>query len=202
MKRSDDIVLTKRDGSAERFGLAKLVGCLRRALRGRAYDPRLAGPLARAVEMHLHEWSDAAPPTTDYVFRCLCAALDQTGLGDVAEDLHNFRRLRSMRRQRTRVLDEIRSVLGRGEPWCKSALVATLQNEYGLRSTVARFLAGQIELRVFSLNYRIITRSFLAELVRNEVLAWGLADALWARPAAIAAGRSDGPAPAREGELT
>jgi hypothetical protein len=41
---------------------------------------------------------------------------------------------------------------------------------------VARFLAGQIEAQVFTLDYRLITRPFLSELVRSEVLAWGLAD--------------------------
>jgi hypothetical protein len=53
-------------------------------------------------------------------------------------------------------------------------LVATLENAYGLRHSVARFLAGRVEQQVFALNYRVVTKALLAELVRCEVLAWGL----------------------------
>jgi hypothetical protein len=55
-------------------------------------------------------------------------------------------------------------------------LVRTLQTCYGLRHGVSRFVAGQIEAQVFALDHRAISRTFLAELVRNEVLAWGLVD--------------------------
>ncbi|MCK4341571.1 MAG: hypothetical protein KAY37_07610 [Phycisphaerae bacterium] len=176
MKRRKAIVVTKRDGSAECFSVTRLSSCLARGLQARAYAPRLAGPLARAVTLHLREWSDDQPPTTQYVFRCVCSVLQQTGLGDVAEDLNHHRRLRTARRRRTRVLDGSDQPATRGRPWRKAALVATLRNRYGLRQAVARFLAGQIESRVFALNYRVLTKPFLTELVRNEVLAWGLAD--------------------------
>lgn len=177
MKRCKEIVVTKQDGSAECFSSAKLCTCLARALHGRAYDPRLAGPLARAVAMHLGEWRDARPPTTKYVFRCVCSVLQQTGLGDVAEELDRSRRLRDSQRRRIRVFDAAEPLKPqRGRPWQKVALVATLQSRYGLRHSVSRFLAGRIELQVFMLNYRTVTKAFLTELVRNEVLAWGLAD--------------------------
>ena len=169
-------MVTKRDGSVECFSVPKLSGCLARVLRGRVYDGRLSVPLARAVAMHLREWNDSKPPTTQYIFRCVCSVLEQTGLGEVAEDLYEHRRLRAARRQRTRVLEVTDSPTARGKPWRKPAIVAALQNDYGLRHSVARFLAGQIELQVFALNYRLITRPFLMELVRNEVLAWGLVD--------------------------
>ena len=58
--------------------------------------------------------------------------------------------------------------------WRKAALVATLQNVYDLRQSVARFLAGRVEERVFGLRYRLVSKSLLAEMVREEVLAWGL----------------------------
>jgi len=33
-------------------------------------------------------------------------------------------------------------------------------------------MARQIEAQVFALDYRVVTKAFLRELVRNEVLAW------------------------------
>lgn len=176
MRRGNEIVLSKCDGSVECFSPSKLSTCLARALQGRAYDARLAEPLARAVAMHLREWSGAAPPTTKYVFRCICSVLQQTGLGDVADDLIRVRRQRRANRKRIRVVDVSKAAGGRGEPWRKLALVATLQNRYGCRHAVARILAGQIEARVFGLNYRVITKQFMVELTKNEVLAWGLGD--------------------------
>jgi hypothetical protein len=176
VKNSKDIVVTKCDGSVECFSAAKLSATLARVLQGRSYDPRLARPLARAVALHLKEWRGSNPPTTQYIFRCVSSVLEQTGLADVADDLTHHRRLRTVRRRRTRVLAGSKKTGERGRPWRKVAIVATLENHYGLRHAVARFLAGQIESQVFALNYRLITKPFLAELVRNEVLAWGLAD--------------------------
>ncbi|MBK9127195.1 MAG: hypothetical protein IPM13_05275 [Phycisphaerales bacterium] len=175
MKRCKELVITKRDGTVERFSLPKLVSGLRVVLEGRSYDGRLAGPLAKAVEMHLHECRGSTPPRTDYIFRCVVSVLQQTGLSDVAEDLQLHRRLRAARRRRTRVFPAAGAATARGVPWQKTDIVAALENHYGLRHSVARFLAGQIESQVFGLNYRLITRPFLAELVRSEVLAWGLA---------------------------
>jgi hypothetical protein len=177
VKRCKEIVVTKRDGSAECFNVAKLSTCLARALQGAAYDPRLARPLSRAVALHLGEWSDSRPPTTNYVFRCVCSVLQQTGLGDVAQSLHHARRLRDNHRRRVRVFDSDQQRDRRhGRAWQKVSLVASLQERYGLRHAVSRFIAGQVESQVFALKYRAITKPFLSELVHNEVLAWGLAD--------------------------
>ncbi len=176
MKKTKEIVVTKRDGTVERFGSDKLSATLASALQARSYDPRLSTPLARAVALHLQEWKHPNPPTTEYIFRCVASVLEQTGLADVADDLKRHRRMRASRRRRTRVMAAGDQPGAKGKPWRKSAIVATLENHYGLRHTIARFLAGQIETQVFALDYRLITRPFLGELVRNEVLAWGLAD--------------------------
>ncbi len=58
--------------------------------------------------------------------------------------------------------------------WRKGALVATLQSVYDLRQAVARFLAAAVEERVFALGYGLLSKPFVAELLRNEVMAWGL----------------------------
>lgn len=182
MKSTRPIVVTKRDGSLERFNLTKLANCLATAIRAQHYDPRLAGPLANAVAMHLREWREPTPPTTRYIYRCVHAVLQQTGLSDVADELGDHRRRRRARRELTRVLADSRSGAS-GEPWNKGALVHTLESHYGLRHAVARFLARQIEAQVFALDYRVVTKAFLRELVRNEVLAWGLVDDLALRGA-------------------
>ncbi len=175
MKSTRQIVLSKQDGTLERFSPAKLTNCLSAAMRNLAYDPRLAGPLARAVAMHLQEWSAASPPTTDYVYRCARSVLQQTGLTDVADVLASHRRLRTVRRHRIRVVESA-SAGARSEPWRKSALVETLRGRHGLRRAVSRFVAGRIEAQVFALDYRTVSRSFLAELMRSELQAWGLVE--------------------------
>ena len=175
MKRIRQTVVTKRDGTVERFSFPKLNNCLAVAMRSLAYDPRLAGPLTKAVALHLQEWTGTSPPTTSYVYRCVLSVLQQTGLSDIADVLATHRRERRIRRARIQVVDPAVSSV-RGEPWRKSVLVESLQSRYGLRHAVSRFMAGQIEARVFALNYRLVSRSFVAELTRNEVLAWGLAD--------------------------
>ena len=175
MRSTRQVVVTKRDGTVERFSLAKLTNGVAALLRHLNYDPALAAPLARAVAMHLQEWSAASPPSTSYIYRCVRSVLQQTGLGDVADALAAYRRRRQTQRQAIRVVDANHSERP-SEPWRKSTLVATLHQRYHLRHGVCRFMAGQIEAHVFALGYRAVTRSFLRELMHNEVLAWGLAD--------------------------
>jgi hypothetical protein len=51
-----------------------------------------------------------------------------------------------------------------------------LEARHGLRRSVARFLAGEVERRVLSLEYHVVSTALIAELIRNELLAWGLAE--------------------------
>lgn len=167
------VVVTKRDGTLECFSLPKLRSCLTSVLRAVAADGQPADPLARAVACHLRQWDDQSLPSTGYVYRCVRTALLQTGLTEAADEFAAHRRLRTARRRRVRVLDPTRPE----QPavrWRKAALVETLQNVYDLRQSVARFLAGCVEGQVFSLGYRLLSKTLVAELLRNEVLAWGL----------------------------
>ena len=168
-------MITKRDGTLECFSLPKLRSCLTTVLRAVAVDVRPADPLARAIACHLRQWNDESLPSTGYIYHCVRTALLQTGLTEAAEELAAHRRLRTARRQRVRVFDPARSE----QPavrWRKGALVGTLQNVYDLRQSVARFLAGRVEGQVFSLGYRLLSKALVAELLRNELLAWGLLD--------------------------
>ncbi|MGD8451050.1 MAG: ATP cone domain-containing protein [Phycisphaerae bacterium] len=181
MSEAQRVVVTKRDGTKECLSVSKLQSCLRRVLRIAGNETHLAEPLARALASHVRHSGEPERLTTNYVYRCVNTALVQTGLVDAAEVLARHRRQREARRRRLRVFDP-------AEPdrkpvrWRKGALVDTLRGRYGLRQPVARYLAAKIEDRVFGLDYRSVSRTLLAELMRNEVLAWGLPDAVGAGP--------------------
>jgi hypothetical protein len=170
-------MIAKREGQLERFELPKPRRCLAAAMRACNRDVRLADALARAVALHLRDWSAASPPSSEYVFRCLRTALVKTRLEDVAQHLVLHRRRRASQRQRLSVFDVNKShyVLA---PWRKAAVAATLEGRHGLTHAVARILAGEIERRVLALEYSVVSKSLIRELVRNELLAWGLADAM------------------------
>lgn len=174
MNSARSIILVKRDGTLERFNPQKLRACLFRVLHLTAGDPAIVEPVVRAITLHLRQWpSGEELPDTDHIYRCVQAALIQLAQPEAARALAAHRRLRQARRQRVRVYDPLEPAQS-PVPWRKSELVATLQSVYDLRQATARFLAGQIEDRVFTLGYRLLSKPFVAELTRNEVLAWGL----------------------------
>lgn len=169
------IIIAKRDGSLESFAAGKLRRVLSAAMRDCRLDTRVADPLVQAVEVHLRYWDEPRPPTAEYVFRCVHAVLRQTGLTDVAERVAAHRRWRRVKRQAVRVLHE--EPAGRElRPWRKAAVVAALESRCGLSHTTARIVASELEMRVLNLGYRTISQHLLDELMRNELLAWGLWD--------------------------
>jgi 2-phosphoglycerate kinase len=175
VKKLGQRLVAKRDGSREPFDAAKLRRCVAAAMIECEQDVRLAGALAEAVAFHLKDWNQGHPPSTNYIFRCVRKVLRATGLDEVARSLELHRRYRADRRRDVRVIDARRP--GRnGMPWRKSLLVQTLANRYGLTPPTARTLACEIEYRVLTLNYNVVSTALVAELIRNEVSAWGLAD--------------------------
>lgn len=185
-------MVVKRGGELEPFEAAKLRRCLAAALWACDRDPRLADALARAVELHLQSWNSPHPPSTDYVFRCACVALSETGLAGVARYLVRRQRRRAARRRELTVFDPRRP--GRSPVrWRKASVALLLRSRYGLRRPVARFLAGVVERQVFNLGYAVVSTTLIRELIRNELLAWGLADL----PCGTSAGAADAGALAR-----
>ncbi len=169
-------MIAKREGGLEPFEAAKLRRCLAGAMKACHCDQRFADALARAVELHVCAWSDARPPTTDYLFRCLRTALLETGMDQVAYQLSRHRRRRA-RQRRSLVVFNAREPEGAPTPWRKASVAATLERRHGLSHSVARILAGEIERRVLALEYGRISTALVVELIRSELLAWGLADA-------------------------
>lgn len=175
MKKSRIGRVAKRDGSLEAFELGKLRRTLAGAMRGCGYDEMYADALAKAVAIHVKEWGDPAPPTTEYIFGCVRAVLDETGLGDVAASLQRHARQREMKRRRVEVLNTRQQDQQR-LAWSKGRIAGTLERRHGLKPSVARILAAEIESRVLGLNYSVVSSALIAELIRNELMAWGLSD--------------------------
>lgn len=165
--------VVKRDGSVELFQFVKLKRALSAGMKTCQYDERYADALARAVAIHVQEWNEPRPPTTEYVFHCVREVLRETGLEDVAREIVRYRRTRSLMRKHLEVVDTRRT--GRPQkPWSKAVVTQTLVRRYELRTEVARILAGEIERRVLSLKYSVISTALVAEMIRNELMAWGL----------------------------
>jgi transcriptional regulator NrdR family protein len=173
------IVIEKRGGSREPFSAAKLRRVLALAMQESQIDPKLADPLVQAVEVHLRYWDDERPPTSEYVFRCVCAVLKQTDLTEVADILLAHRRWRRVRRRSVRVL---RAKPKRGSrPWKKRDLIAQLEGRFGIGRSAARIIASEMEQRVLNLGFRLVSQPLLDELLQNELMAWGLCDCESAR---------------------
>lgn len=183
MTSEPNVILIKRDGSLERFNRAKLRNCLLKVFAGRNYDPALADPLARAIEVHLRDWRGAQLPSTEHLYRCLRTVLTQTGLSDAAGELALHRRVRQMRRERLAVVETTQDRAS-APRWDKKLIIQRLQDHYRVRPAVARYLAGRIESQVLGLNADAISQTHLRRLIRKELLEWGLVDACGATPAA------------------
>ena len=186
MSETGRTMIAKRDGQLEAFDVLKLRRCLSAAMRDSTHDERFAHVLAQAIELHLLAWPKTSSPTTDYVSRCLQTALTQTGMKKVAEQLSRHHRLRATRRRNLSVLDSRSSRLNLTR-WRKGAVAKTLECRYGLSHSVARILSGEVENRVLALSYTVVSTALIAEVLRNELLAWGLADATTDAAAAVPA---------------
>ncbi len=196
--RDNTPIVSKRDGSREPFSASKLRRCMDVLLRGAGFDPHLATPLSKAVALHIQGCDDDAPLTSAYVFDCVHAVLSQTGLREAADGFRGHRDRRRGSRDRISVIDESgtsRSTL----PWDKACLIETLRGKYGLRHAVSRYLASEIENKVFALGYQSVSRRLLSALVKNELSSWGLRDDGIVEPCgAVADRRTNSPHDSRE----
>jgi hypothetical protein len=176
MTATRPVVVRKRDGSREPFDVAKLRRSVAAAMNECRYDVRYAESLARAVEVHVAKVDEARQPTSDYIFRCVRTALAETGLTDVAEHVTAYRRERAARRRAVSVLSG-EGPPWRTAPWRKSKVVERLEGGSGLTRITARILAGEIEYRVLNMNHNLVSSALIDEMIRIELLVWGLADA-------------------------
>lgn len=169
------VMVAKRGGGLEMFEPGKPRRCLAIVLQASGREARFAGALARAVELHLRDWPASSPPSSSYVFHCLKTALAETGMEGAARRLAMHRRQRADRRRRLKVFDP-KQPRRAPAPWRKATLAATLEAGHGLSHRVARIIAGETERRVLALQYSVVSKSLVRELLRCELLAWGLGD--------------------------
>ncbi|MBU0637737.1 MAG: hypothetical protein KKB50_02645 [Planctomycetes bacterium] len=156
----------------EPFSTGKLERCLWRLLKACQHDVELARPIAEAVAIHLRSWRDAELPSSEYIYRCACAVLMQTGLEHVAAQLTVHREQRQAQPRRPRVVAEG----GTSRAWRRERLARTLRERHGLRAAVADMLGRGIEARVTQLGYGVVSATLIDELTRSEMAAWGLLD--------------------------
>jgi hypothetical protein len=170
---SNRLKVAKSEGSIERFQVGKLRRSIWLAMQGLDCEPQLADPLARAVAMYVRGRRSAAMLTTGDVFECAQTVLDDTGLGEVSRRLAEHRRQRVGRRRRLLVADFERAdaeCVG----WSKQRVVDAIERQYRLRHPVARIIGGEVEKRVLELDFKVVSTTLVREIVRNELLAWGL----------------------------
>lgn len=169
------ILIAKREGAIEAFDRGKLRRVIALAMEPEGHAPQLASALASAVEMHLAAWDEPRPPTSDYIFKCVCEVLQQTGMDDVGVRMRRLRRLRHAQRKNIRIVE--RSNESANSVMWRKALVAELfERLYALGSKTARALAAEVEQRILRIGYREVSTTLLHEIMRTEVRAWGLLD--------------------------
>jgi hypothetical protein len=162
-------LVQKQDGSLEVFCSGKLRRCVEVLLRETGFDPDIARALTKAVGIHVRQCSGNV--STTYIGDCVVAVLKQTGLSAAADALTAHRERRDRRRSSVGVVVRGASATA---PWSKSRLAVSLRDHHDLREAVARYLAGEIERKVFELNYTAVSTELLSALVASELSAWGL----------------------------
>ncbi|MFQ5423623.1 MAG: hypothetical protein ACE5F9_06530 [Phycisphaerae bacterium] len=173
------IRVRKRDGEVERFSLPKLMTCMRRGLDGAGdaagFSLRGARGLAEAVQTYLAEMADTDPVMAARIADMVYLVLTHTGHGEAAMAIQEFARERERDRRRVLVATR-RKVDGRyaQRRWKKGLVVSHLRRQHLLDAPVSRMIAGRVEQLVFNCGLRVVTSGLVTEMVRSELLAWGL----------------------------
>ncbi|MGE0712649.1 MAG: ATP cone domain-containing protein [Planctomycetota bacterium] len=170
----------KRDGRIEPYDEARIARAVIRA-GGRSASAeeleRLAREIARSVTLYLGRLSERAPETRQ-IAQAVSAALQDTGHGQVARAVEDWRSWRSRRQAEVRVREhgvaalEVLS-LRAARPWSKPRIVHQLVEEAGLEVEPAEDVARAVEERVFAAGLNQITTTLLRELIDAEMFERG-----------------------------
>jgi len=179
LRQDESIRVRKRDGGSEPLIFCKLTGGMRRALEasGEAVGAEAvtAAGLAEAIRDHLRRTAREEPIDTRYLSELVELVLLQTGHQGAAAAFHQYQSLRDQQRRRLMVASP-RPADGRyvQRRWDKSLVVQHLRRQHGIEPSVARFIAGRVEQLVFSCGLRVVTGGLVYEVIKSELLAWGL----------------------------
>lgn len=189
----------KRDGREVPFDARKIEAAVAKALLAVGEDePAFAGEIAGVVTLTLESRYDAQargsgpPPLPDIeeIQDLVERALIELGRANVAKAYILYRDRRARAREALEVHEpgDARPARSRVEvhtpertsPWSKGRVVAALINEAQLTREVADRVAARVEERVFAAGWKRVSTALVRELVDNELVALGLANA-WQR---------------------
>jgi hypothetical protein len=169
----------KRDGSTESLCFAKLLGTVRKGLEASGEscgsEPQVAAGLAEAVYDYARETFRGAMVDATRLAELVEIVLSQTGHAGACLAAQEFRALREQQRRRVMVAGP-RPSDGRyvRRRWNKSHVVQHLRRHHGLDAPVSRMIAGRVELLVFNCGLKAVTTGLVLEMIKSELLAWGL----------------------------
>ncbi len=175
----ETIRVCKRDGSDEPFSLAKLAGSIREGLDASGEAAGLAGStaagLAEAVHDYVEKSSADDPVKTEFLAELVELVLAQTGHTAASMAFQRHRSFRDRQRRRVMVANP-RPSDGRfvRRRWNKSHIVQHLRRQHGLDAPVSRMIAGRVEQLVFQCGLNVVTVGLVYEMIKSELLAWGL----------------------------
>lgn len=172
--------MKKRDGRIEPYDEARIARAVIRAGRhaGSAEQvEHLAREMARSVTLFLARRQDRAPETAQ-IGQSLAEALEETGHGQIARAVRDWRAWRQKRGAEVRVRDRSEAaveVLSRraARPWSKQRIVRTLEREAGLGRDAAEEVARAVEERVFAAGLNQISSNLLRELIDADLFERG-----------------------------
>lgn len=172
--------MKKRDGRIEPYDEARIARAVIRAGRhaGSAEQvEHLAREIARSVTLFLARRQDRAPETAQ-IGQSLAEALEETGHGQIARAVRDWRAWRQKRGAEVRVRDRSEAaveVLSRraARPWSKQRIVRTLEREAGLGRDAAEEVARAVEERVFAAGLNQISSNLLRELIDADLFERG-----------------------------
>lgn len=177
------IRVLKRDGSIETFNFSKLLNCIRHGFQGSG-EPlerhqATSKGLAEAVQTYLERTEPNSPVPTHYLAELVELVLTQTGYTAASLVIKEHAELRGRRRSWVKVAQR-RERDGRivQKRWSKSRVVKHLCDSHRLETPSARMIAGRVEQLVFNCGIKVVTTGLVDEMVRSELLAWGLLPAV------------------------
>ncbi len=173
------IRVVKRDGSLEPFDFVKLHNCIRNGFQTAGESgivpAETARGLAEAVQTYLEQSSPTRPIHTGQIAELVELVLNETGNTSVGMAIKEHHTIRGLHRKYVRVAErrprDGRYVMRR---WDKSRISRALRDEHGLERPAARMIAGRVEQLTFNCGLRAVTTGLVGEIMRSELLAWGL----------------------------
>jgi hypothetical protein len=174
-----DLRVAKRDGSIEPFLTCKLLQCIRHGLDATGetadLDAATARGLGEAVCEYLHSTYKGPAIPARQLIDLVELVLTQTGHSGAAMAIRHHSCFRDKQRRMVMVAAP-RANDGRliQRKWDKALLVQHLRRQHELDVPVARLIAGRVEQLVFNCGLRVVTAALVSEMVKSELLAWGL----------------------------